>query len=155
MFGIIIDDGPKLYWALSTPLLVTYLFVLRFYGPVNPMGSCRARSVFANLRTHQYWYHIDGSEPIHTFTGQAYSSKRLTSIVHILSPENDNCPSFMINLHERILPTSAEIEPATSWSPVGRASNWATETGCSWPIGQGHGLSIFTLKFCVKYFKIP
>ena len=49
------------------------------------------------------------------------SSKRLTSIVHILSPETDNCPSFlnqrkgendrrkyfMINLHKRMLPTSA------------------------------------------------
>ena len=23
-----------------------YLFVLRFYGPVNPMGSCRAQSVY-------------------------------------------------------------------------------------------------------------
>ena len=29
----------------------------------------------------------------HTFTGQAQSSKRLTSIVHILWPETDNCPS--------------------------------------------------------------
>ena len=29
----------------------------------------------------------------HTFTGQAQSSKQLTSIVHILSPETDNCPS--------------------------------------------------------------
>ena len=27
-----------------------------------------------------------------TFTGQAQFSKRLTSIVHILSPETDNCP---------------------------------------------------------------
>ena len=26
------------------------LFVLRFYGPINPMGSCRARSVY--LTTH-------------------------------------------------------------------------------------------------------
>ena len=26
------------------------LFVLRFYSPVNPMGSCRARSVY--LTTH-------------------------------------------------------------------------------------------------------
>ena len=26
------------------------LFVLRFYGPVNPVGSCRARSVY--LTTH-------------------------------------------------------------------------------------------------------
>ena len=25
---------------------LVYLFVLRFYGPVNPMGSCRARSVY-------------------------------------------------------------------------------------------------------------
>ena len=33
------------------------------------------------------------SLPNHTFTGQAYSSKRLTSIVHILLPETDNCPS--------------------------------------------------------------
>ena len=31
----------------------------------------------------------------HTFTGQALSSKRLTSIVHILSPETDNCPSWI------------------------------------------------------------
>ena len=33
------------------------------------------------------------SLPNHTFTGQASSSKRLTSIVHIPSPETDNCPS--------------------------------------------------------------
>ena len=54
------------------------LFVLRFYGPVNPMGSCRARSFYLTM-----------------FTGQAKSSKRLTSIVHILSPETDNCPSLI------------------------------------------------------------
>ena len=41
--------------------------------------------------------------------------------------ENDHRKYFMINLHERILPTSAEIEPATFWSPIGHASNWATE----------------------------
>ena len=33
------------------------------------------------------------SLPNHTFTGQALSSKWLTSIVHILLPEIDNCPS--------------------------------------------------------------
>ena len=26
------------------------LFVLRFYGPVKPMGSCRARSVYLTIR---------------------------------------------------------------------------------------------------------
>ena len=29
---------------------VYVLFVLRFYGPVNPMGSCRARSVYLTTR---------------------------------------------------------------------------------------------------------
>ena len=33
------------------------------------------------------------SLPNYTFTGQAQSSKRLNSIVHILLPETDNCPS--------------------------------------------------------------
>ena len=33
--------------------------------------------------------------PNHTRTGQASSSKRLTSIVHIISPETDNCPSWI------------------------------------------------------------
>ena len=27
-----------------------FLFVLMFYGPVNPMGSCRARSVYLATR---------------------------------------------------------------------------------------------------------
>ena len=27
-----------------------FFFVLRFYGPVNPMGSCRARSVYLTTR---------------------------------------------------------------------------------------------------------
>ena len=31
---------------LLTPFPPDCLFVLRFYGPVNPVGSCRARSVY-------------------------------------------------------------------------------------------------------------
>ena len=34
--------------------------------------------------------------------------------------ENDRRKYFMINLHERMLPTSTGVEPSTSWSPVGR-----------------------------------
>ena len=33
-----------------THLVKHALFVLRFYGPVNPMGSCRARSVYLTTR---------------------------------------------------------------------------------------------------------
>ena len=52
-------------------------FVLRFYGPVNPMGSCQARSVYLTTG----------------LLARLSYSKGLTSIVHILSPETDNYPS--------------------------------------------------------------
>ena len=53
--------------------VVVCLFVLRFYGPVNPMESCRARSVY--LTTHLL--------------------RRLSPLIVlcIISPETDNCPS--------------------------------------------------------------
>ena len=40
------------------------------------------------------------SLPNHTFTGQAKSSKRLTSIVHIILPETDNCHYKSIGVHD-------------------------------------------------------
>ena len=46
--------GKKLNLKVSV-LAGNCLFVLQFYGPVNPMGSCRARSRL----------------PSHTFTGEA------------------------------------------------------------------------------------
>ena len=44
--------------------------------------------------------------------------------------ENDRRKYFMINLHKRMLPTSAGVEPATSWSPAGRRiqlSHWGQQ----------------------------
>ena len=41
------------------------------------------------------------SLPNYTFTGQAWSSKQLTSIVHILSLETDNCPSWISGRERR------------------------------------------------------
>ena len=32
------------------PTICLFVFVLRFYGPVNPMGSCWARSVYITTR---------------------------------------------------------------------------------------------------------
>ena len=37
-------------WPRGSRAEVVCLFVLRFYGPVNPMGSCRARSVYLTTR---------------------------------------------------------------------------------------------------------
>ena len=95
-------------------------FVLRFYGPVNPMGSCRARSVYLTTQ----------------------SSKRLTSIVHILSPETDNCSSW-ISGRDRMtveniswsISTKECCRPRRGLNPrppglqSDGASNWATEAG--------------------------
>ena len=39
----------KHYVCLLSPTIHS-LFVLRFYGPVNPVGSCRARSVYLTTR---------------------------------------------------------------------------------------------------------
>ena len=82
------------------------------------------------------------SLPNHTFTGQAKSSKWLTSIVHILLPETDNYPSW-ISRRERM--TVENISWSTSTKECCRprrglnprppglqsdgASNWATEAG--------------------------
>ena len=55
-------------------------FVQRFYGPVNPMESCRARSIY--------------------LTAQAKSTMRLTNIVHILTPEIKEAQSIKCNKKE-------------------------------------------------------
>ena len=79
------------------------------------------------------------SLPNHIFTVKALSFKRLTSIVHILSPETDNCPYWISgrkrmtieniswSISRKNVADPAGVEPAASWSPVGRASNWATD----------------------------
>ena len=80
------------------------------------------------------------SLPNHTFTGQAQSSKRLTSIVHILSPETDNCPSW-ISGRERMTVENISwsistkeccrsrrgLNPRPPGLQSDGVSNWATE----------------------------
>ena len=53
--------------------------MLRFKGPVNPMGSCCAQSVYLTT----------------LLLGRISLLRRLTSIVHIFTPETDNCPSWI------------------------------------------------------------
>ena len=85
--------------------LLISLFVLRFYDPVNPVGSCWAWSVYLNTLL------LGRHSP-------------LTSTVHILLPETDNCPSWIkerermtvkniswSNLHKRMLSTRRVLNP--------------------------------------------
>ena len=87
------------------------------------MGSCRARSVYLTTPLLGRLCPLSGSPVLCTFFRQ-----KLT-FLNQRKGENDRRKYFMINLHKRMLPTSAGVEPAISWSPVGRASNWATEAG--------------------------
>ena len=104
---------PENKFRNSIPASILYKSTAGRYRPVSyPDGPITARYIFIK---NAYWvadkWHLfvcvevlrpsqpNGvmssavSLPNHTFTGLALSSKRLTSIVHILSPETDNCPS--------------------------------------------------------------
>ena len=86
--GLLLEERicPKIFGPLRISPYLYCLFVLRFYGPFNTLGSCRAWSVYlATL--------LLGSEVI---------SSRLTSIVlHIFLQETDNCLSW-ISRRERM-----------------------------------------------------
>ena len=102
------------------------MLVLRFYGPVNPMGSCWAWSVYLTTRL------LGRLSPV-------------TSIVHILLPETDNCPSW-ISGRERMTVENISWSISTKeccrpwrglnpWPPglqSDGASNWATKAGLLW-----------------------
>ena len=136
-------DQQQRFW--SDWVVADWLFVLRFYGPVNPMGSCRARSVYLTTR----------------LLGRLSPLKRLTSIVHILSPETDNCPSW-ISGRERMtveniswsISTKKCCQPRRGLNPrppglqSDGASNWATE-GCR--LIWFFDVKVYFLMFCLKY----
>ena len=54
-------------------------FVLRFYGPVNPMGSCRARSVYLTTRLLGRLSPLSGSPVLCTFFPQKLTTALLES----------------------------------------------------------------------------
>ena len=57
--------------------------------------------------------------------------------------DNDRRKYFMINFYERMLPTSVGVEPATSWSPVGRRIQ-VSHRGRKSPLQKRRGESVNT-----------
>ena len=96
------------------------------------MGSCRTRSVYLTTRflgrlsPHVYWAGLV-IQAVNQYCAHSFARNWQLPFLNQRKGENDRRKYFMINLRERMLPTSAGFEPATSWSPVGRASNCATE----------------------------
>ena len=60
------------------------------------------------------------SQAVNQYCAHSFARNRQLPFLNQRKGENDRRKYFMINLHERMLPTSAGVEPATSWSPVGR-----------------------------------
>ena len=95
------------------------LFVLRFHGPVNPMGSCRVPSVYLTTlllgRLSPLWLTSIESK-LTTALGKSVDGREWPQkIFHNQSPWKN-------------VAGPVGIGPAASWSPVGSASNWATDT---------------------------
>ena len=92
------------------------LFMLRFYGPVNPLGSCRAWSVYLTTRL------LGRLSPqvVNQYCAHSFARNWKLPFLNQRKGENDRRKYFMIKLHEKMLPTSVGVERVTSWSPVGR-----------------------------------
>ena len=98
-------------------------FVLRFYGPVNPMGSCRVQSVYLTTLLLGRLSPLRVKPVLCIF----FHQKLQLTFLNQLKGENDLRKYFMIKSPRKNVANPAGVERATSWSPVGRASNWTTE----------------------------
>ena len=94
------SDGAS-NWAIEAS-------VLRSYGPVNPMGSCRVQSVYLTTRLLGRLSPLSGWPVFCTF----FRQKLL--FLNQWKGKNDCRKYFMINLHERMLPTWRGLNP---WPP--------------------------------------
>ena len=70
------DDGLVLYISFNINVC---LFLLRFYGPVNPMWSCRARSVYLTTHLLGRLSPLSGSPVLCTFFRQKLTTALLES----------------------------------------------------------------------------
>ena len=61
-----------------------YCFVLRFYGPVNTMGSCQARSVYLTTLLLDRLIPLDGQPVLCTF----FHQKLTTAFLDLAEREN-------------------------------------------------------------------
>ena len=120
------------------------LFLLRFHGPVNPTGSCRARSVYLTKLLLDRLSPLRGLLLLCTF----FHQKRTTALLES-AEGNDHRKYFMINLHERMLPPQRGSNP----QPPNHQSD-AHSTEPPWLVGQpplsAKIIALFKAHFAVK-----
>ena len=84
-----------------------FCFVLRFYGPVNLMGLCRARSVYL---TTLLWAGLV-LKAVNQYCAHSFARNWQLPFLNQWKGENDHRKYFIINLHKRMLPTRWELNP--------------------------------------------
>ena len=95
-------------WRIFKKWEAYILFVcLRFYGPVNSMGSCRARSV------HLTALLLDSIvfSAVNQYCALSFTRNWQLPFFNQLKGDNDRRKYFMINLHKRMLPTWSNQNP--------------------------------------------
>ena len=83
--------------------------------PSQPNG---VMSSTVSLPNHVYWAGLV-LYAVNQYCAHSFARNRQLPFLNQRKGENDRRIYFMINLHERMLPTLAGVEPATSWTPVG------------------------------------
>ena len=104
-------------------LIRVCFFVLRFFCPVNPMGSCWVQSVYLTTLLLGRLSPLSSKPVLCAFIARNWQLPFLNQ----RKGENDSRKYFMINLHERMLPTRCGSNPQPPDHQSGCACNWAIE----------------------------
>ena len=99
------------FYSINKGPLGSFLFVcVEVLRPSQPNGIMSNAVYWAGLVLYV----------VNQYCAHSFARNWQLSFLHQRKGESDHRKYFMINLHERMLPTLAGVEPATSWSPVGR-----------------------------------
>ena len=117
------------------------LLMFRFYGPVNPMGSCRARSVY--LIKHL----LDRLSPltVNQYCAHSFTRNRQLPVLNQRKGESDRRKYFMINLHERMLLNCCGMNP--------QPSDHQSDEHPTEPLRPANFLSARVVPLCSKIFQ--
>ena len=110
--------------ALARFVLIVCVDVLQ---PNQPIMVISSRSIY--LTTLFFLDRLKSSKQLTSTCAHSFARNWQLPFLSQQKRENGRREYFMINLHKRRLLDPAGIRPATSLSPVRRASDWASEAG--------------------------
>ena len=97
-----------------------YMFVLRFLWPSQPYG------VKSKFTWHFYWAGLV-LKAVNQYCAHSFARNWQLPYLNQLKEEKDLVENISWSISTKECCPPGGVKPATSWSSVGRASNWATE----------------------------